>query len=57
MTLFFLTCIVLVVEEKFCLVVWIGSQFGIGKNKLVLVIIVDFADLLVHETFKDIIGC
>ncbi|CAG5148548.1 Uncharacterised protein [Streptococcus pneumoniae] len=57
MTLFFLTCIVLVVEEKFGLVVWIGSQFGIGKNKLVHVIIVDFADLLVHETFKDIIGC
>ena len=46
-----------IIKEKFRLISWIRLPFGwISRNQIVGLIVVNLADFLVHESFKDIIG-
>ena len=46
-----------VIKQKFRLIGWVRIPFGwISRHQIVGLIVVDLADFLVHESFKDIIG-
>ena len=46
-----------IIKEKFRLIGWIWLPFGwISRYQVVGLIVINLADFLVHESFKDIIG-